>query len=379
VQVDVHLLAKEGIKVRGVVDTGTIMALVDPALAKYGAAGQIQTLWGEGHHQAWRFSFMFDYRNQKLRLENQRHSSQDVLTPFAVAFRAGISEANQRLYGSNDDIFPIVNEAIELCYSKSPVDIRHPTDGLMKRQAFLNWHPQKEDSKFGLNGRLRCQTIRRARGDFVEPYEDERSGQKRSLAERQKVAIEIYEKRFGSSASLPKSDDFRRAKLHIPMASWCQNCAAKDHAYDKCKEDKVPCDYPHGPGFVHSPHSLLMCPALHSACHDCKIRGHEDEDHRAGLRRSPMQLRQQFLVHAHRGLFTSIPFLYGHVALLPYHWTAGLGYARLGRNTTDLWTYAGLGARIPGELLEANRTALEQAQKNCDSTVWTYAPPKVNN
>ncbi len=176
---------------------------------------------------------------------------------------------------------------------------------------------------------------------------------------------------------LPGSNDFRWANLCIKMAMWCQNCGSKEHAFEKCPEVKVPCVYPHGPGSQSNPpHSLLMCPSLHSACFDCRIRGHVEADHEAGMQQSQMQLRQKFLAFAHRGYLTCVPFLYGQRELQPYHWQGGLGFSRLARNVVDLWTYGGLNARVPEEVLETVRPFLEQAQQNTDSTPETYLPLK---
>lgn len=365
VHIDVKLLEKEGIEVRGLVDTGTLMALVNPMEEKFGAQKQVETIWGKNVHQKWEIEFMAEYRMQKLNRKNQRHTMQDVLTPFAVLVKAAVIEAGVRMLDSTANIFPLMNEALELCYSKCPADIRHKTDGLIKPQAFRNWHPQFADTKFGLNSRLRTQTIRRARGSFVETIQGlETTSKATRVACAQLIWMDL---------DLPSSNDMRQANLFIRMQLRCQNCGLKDHSYNECSGQKNECLYPHGPGNVnHPPHSTLMCPVLHSACMECRIRGHSEADHAAGLEQSPMQLRQTFLRFAHRGLLTCLPYLSRVRELKPYHWSAGLGIARLGRNATDLWVYGNLADRIPDERLEEVQHYLEQAERNLKSTLSTY-------
>ena len=247
---------------------------------------------------------MSEYKTQRLSMANKRHSAQDVLTPFAVVLRAALNEANHRMYDASDNLFPLMNEAIELCYSRSPADIRHKQDGMIKPQAFRNWHPQYADTKFGLNCRLRVQGVRRARGSFVEPFDDRLGAEATDTKIKVECARQIW------PMDLPSSSDVRQANLFIRMAIRCQNCGSKEHLYDACREQKSRCDYPHGPSApVYPPHSTLMCPVLHSACLQCRVRGHREADHEEGLEQSPMQLRQTFLRYAHRGLFTCTPYL----------------------------------------------------------------------
>lgn len=368
IHLDVNLLAKEGIRVRGIIDSGTLMVLVDPQNKSFGAATQIATIWGKEHHQKWDKKFMAEYRTQKLSMPNQRHSIQDVLTPYAVALKAAVLEAGQRMYVDEDDVFPLINEALELCYSKCPADVRHPTDGLKKDQAFRNWHPQMADTKFGLNCRIRCQTIRRARGDLVETFENREGHRPIPMEDRIASAVKIW-----PGPEMPCSNDYKWANLFIRQNYRCQNCAAKTHSYDDCPEEKTKCVYPHGPGSQkHPPHSTLMCPSLHSACMQCRVRGHLRDDHDAGMQQSPMQLRQRFLEFAHLGFLTCVPFLYTVRRLEHYVWSATLGFARLMRNAPDLWIYAGLYATVPEELRQRVKPQLDQARRNLESTPATY-------
>ena len=72
---------------------------------------------------------------------------QDVLTPFATLFIAVGLEATQLGYKDTDNVAPLINQALELCYSCSPNDISQKH--IMSRQRYLI--PQIADSEFCLN------------------------------------------------------------------------------------------------------------------------------------------------------------------------------------------------------------------------------------
>ena len=92
-------------------------------------------------------------------------SSLILLTPFATLFLAVGLEATRLGYRRSDNVAPLINQANELCYSHSLNDVRQKI--IMARHRY--WIPQIADSEFCLNNRSKCQLIRRAKGDFVEP------------------------------------------------------------------------------------------------------------------------------------------------------------------------------------------------------------------
>ena len=368
---DVKLLQGLGVKVRGLVDTGTVMALLDPKSVRFGAKTQIQKVWGSGHHQDWLPFFMSDYEKQQLSDKNKRHSFQDVLTPFAILIKTAIQEAEMRMYGPADDIFPIINEALELSYSKSPKDLRHPSDGKITSEAFTMWHPPNVDSIFSLNGQFAVQRIRKARGDFVERFENRPAHLQETFQEKRAFALKMWPNNI-----LPSSNDMRWGNLGLKQYdARCHNCASRNHRREFCPLEKTACVYPHGPAsHQHGPHSTLMCPNLHDLCTECYIRGHCAADHAAGMNLSPYQLRQKFLQFAHLGRLTCLPFLYGERRLQSYHWVAGLNVNRLPRNPQDLWIYTGTGSRLSQELLDSLADLMERARDNLNSNPMTYKP-----
>jgi hypothetical protein len=107
-----------------------------------------------------------------------------------------------------------------------------------------------------------------------------------------------------------------------------------------------------------------------------------EQDHE-GLHKSPRQLREAFRKYCHRGLFTSLPFLYEHDGFIKnIHWKATLGATTLYRGQADLWMYKGLEYRLPQKMIDSKRDRRELAVRNLKTTPTTYefAPQiKVNH
>ena len=151
---DIKLMDEHGLKVRGLVDSGTLYMLVKPALidAGFGAKHQIEVIWPQKqYHQAYEWkSFGDALDRQKLPTKLLRHIIQDVLTPYGILYKAAIMRAEDLGMSEDDDVFPIANEALELCYSKSPRDVRqHPPS----RNPQSYWYPQEQESEFMLISR----------------------------------------------------------------------------------------------------------------------------------------------------------------------------------------------------------------------------------
>ena len=167
---DVALMRKLGLGVRGVVDSGALFMLVKPGTIEqgFGAKHQIKAIWPDegklSHHQPYDYkSFGPALDKQKITSKVGRHIIQDVLTPFGTLFNATIKQAEWLKYQDKDDVFPLLNEALELCYSKSPLDIRQQPSS---KDPHWYWFPQIENSEFRLNSREMIALIRRARGDL---------------------------------------------------------------------------------------------------------------------------------------------------------------------------------------------------------------------
>ena len=72
-----------------------------------------------------------------------------------------------------ENIFPALNEALKLCMSKSPADLRNENGGCLKPTLrknliddCLSW-----STPFQLNAHRFVQRVRRARGDLVENFD----------------------------------------------------------------------------------------------------------------------------------------------------------------------------------------------------------------
>ena len=156
------------------------------------------------------------------------------------------------------------------------------------------------------------------------------------------------------------------------MRDLCQNCGDDDHELKDCKGTLAACTYPHGGATIHHPHSILMCPWLHSFCHECHFNGHEANNHNVGLRFTPFELRQRFLSFSHLGLYTSLAFLSRDQRFRPSHWHSGLNSAPLGNNQRDLFLYEGPNSVVPENLQELRAPKLAVAASNLESKVYTY-------
>ena len=283
---------------------------------------------------------------------------QDVLTPFATLFMAVGLEATRLGYKGTDNVMPLITQALELCYSRSPNVVRQKH--ILSRHRY--WVPQISDSEFCLNNRSKCQLIRRARGTIIEPFDDSIT-----MTERRESAQNIYRNR-----PLPNNASMGSKNYFLKWVKNCQNCGRDDHMLPRCKEEFVPCVYPHTPRIKNPPHSTLMCPDLMSYCSYCKFRGHRDQEHaRFGLDKSPYELRETFKKYCHLGLLSCLPFLPN---IRNHHFRACLSATSMARGQPDLWLYGGPNASIPDAILHlpSSVNGRERAIANRYSNPFTY-------
>ena len=360
---DVGLMKAAGIDVRGVVDTGTLLLLLNPRPidAGSGAKHQIEAVWPNRNCHVpydWK-TFRKAFEQQRLTPKARRHVVQDVLTPFAVLFAAVIKRVLQDRCDDRD-IMPLVHEALELCYTKEPKDVRQRLDGRSFRQF---WIPPVQGSEFTLNSRTEMALIRRARGHYVERF----SGA--TMQEKEDSAREIWK---GNVIPCQRHLVFKAANWCFRQSEWCQNCASEEHKTSECPSRRTSCPIEHYKGINHPPHWILMCPQLHSFCHVCKIRGHLEQLH-PSLELTPRELRQDFMQHCHRSVYSSLPYLYEPGGPLNnHHWKASMMNQRMSRGQSDMWVYRGLNYSVPRDLADARARRQAVIESNLESTEATY-------
>lgn len=189
------------------------------------------------------------------------------------------------------------------------------------------------------------------------------------MTEREESAREIWRNR-----ELPcqRHIVFKDSNWCIRMSEWCQICAGRDHTTRRCNKKMVPCPVRHYQGIQHPPHTVLVCPQLHSYCHVCKLRGHMEQLH-PNLHQTPRELRQDFMAYCHQGFYTSLPYLYEHGGVIQnFHWKSTLMACRMTRGQGDMWLYRGLGYALPQDMVDARKAKQDLVRRNLDSTATTY-------
>jgi hypothetical protein len=117
---DVKILSDIGYDVRGLVDSGVLYTFIVPGTIEegFGAKRQNQVLWpGSTHFVPYEYrTFNTAYQRQKLTERARRHVIQDVILPYAILFEATCRRI-QHDNKAREDIFPYVNELLELAYT----------------------------------------------------------------------------------------------------------------------------------------------------------------------------------------------------------------------------------------------------------------------
>ena len=216
-----------------------------------------------------------------------------------------------------------------------------------------------------MNSRSKCQLIRHARGDIIEPFDS-----CMSVDERKKCALEIWK-----NLPLPSSAQMKSKNYFMKETKSCQNCGSKAHLLVDCRFDFKPCDYPHIGILPVLEHSAYMCPDLMAYCSLCCIRGHRQQEHQEHVvEETPLELRQRFKKFAHLGKYSSIPFLFRTPGFKDFHFRASVSATSLSRAQPDIWLYHGRFATIPEQAFEKTEAERIRVTKNLDSTkdtvVW---------
>jgi hypothetical protein len=360
---DVKILDNIGYDVRGLVDSGVLYTFISPGTVEegFGAKKQNQVLWpGSNHYVPYEFwTFNHAYQRQKLTERARRHVVQDVILPYAILFEA----ACQRVMQDNKpqtDIFPYVNELLELSYTREPTFVRAKEP---KESAREYWLPPVSGNEYDLNTKSDCSLIRRARAAHIKNYDGP------NMQERKQSAEAIWQSRELPST---RNKAFRVSNWSLVLIQYCNNCGDPLHKTQDCPTPMVPCAVPHYPGVKWQNHSVLCCPQLHSRCTICRMRGHIDQQHPL-LEQTPREFREDFWRYCHLGLYTSLPYLYETDGpLRAHHWKANLMQNRQPRGLGDLWIYKGPEYRFPQLYIDQVAAARQTVAGNLMSTIYTY-------
>jgi hypothetical protein len=187
---------------RGVVDFQMLITLVRLATIQSGIEFCTQYVWGDDTERKeyeagylkvdipeenkirikWATGFNWYYQREDWEKLSLYHSCQDVLTPFAILVKIAleITEIQGQAEEEHENIFIIMNEALELCLSKAPADIRNPRNDFLatvvKEEKLVNWindEAVEHCTPFQFNSHALVQRIRRARVDLVEFHVNE--------------------------------------------------------------------------------------------------------------------------------------------------------------------------------------------------------------
>jgi hypothetical protein len=366
---------------RNVVDVQTLITLVRPDTKECGIDFCTKYVWEDKTDLAevlrvkWTRFFNSGYLSENMKDLSLKHSVQDVLTPFAILVKIGLEIADLRgdTDEPNENIFHTMNEALELCVSKAPADIRNEGHNNLVRTKeegkLLNWiNDEAIDycTPFQFNSHYLVHRIRRARSDLIEYYDTGLTWEE--INDLALIHIDLLKGR------MPISNELNYLDLRFHLMDHCAHCGSQDHESDLCLEHTAPCYYQHGPDIILPTHSIVCCPALHAFCKVCQTRGHLSEVHGKGWK-SAAQLRRLFLENAPFGLFTSLPYLVRDLAtsanILPHHFRLGFNGKRLVQSFGDYWLYGGLG-RIGPKEKELGKRYRETSTRNLLSTPLKY-------
>ena len=322
---DVKELDKAGIRVRGWADSQLVYrAFVNQNGSKCGTDGQATDLgfetypfWNKNAKKFEEKGCHFDYPHLSIR--EILHATQDVRIPAACLLKAAILQAQATNMTEDENVYPVVMEAIDLVKSLD-------TEGRLENLNNLeyNWRPETykclqinpHPRPSHLNKTAVVSRMKKARADFVEPAFEE--GKRPTDEELTKVINKFWQKE-----KLPGRGTAGRSNYHRGYEKVCQNCGSYQHKINACPNLLVPCQYPHSK--TTEPHAILTCPELSQFCIRCFTRGHFCEAHNIYTKR---QLENNFLRHCHQGLFTCFPYHElisdQRCKLLNYHWMFSL-------------------------------------------------------
>jgi hypothetical protein len=164
--------------IRNAVDLQTLLLIANPTSDQCGIEAATRYVWepidGEPLRTKWSFKFNPQYVVEKMEKECLRHSVQDLVVPYAIMLKVALEITKLRQTDAYVNIFPALNEALELCMSKSPANLRNENGGCLKptlRKNLINDDCLSWSTPFQLNAHRFVQLIRRARGDLIENFD----------------------------------------------------------------------------------------------------------------------------------------------------------------------------------------------------------------
>jgi hypothetical protein len=243
---DLAHLKKNGFsEFRGVVDVQTLITLIRPATKQSGIEFCTQYVWGDDEEKneyeagyekisvpkkskiriEWSTGFNTFYEREHWKGFSLYHSCQDVLTPFAILVKIALEITGLRgqAENENENIFITMNEALELCLSKAPADIRNPNNDslarVVKEEKLVNWindEAVEHCTPFQFNSHALVQRIRRARSDLVEHHVNELRWD-----EIQTLALHHLDLLNGR---MPFSNELKFIDLRFHIMDHCAHC-----------------------------------------------------------------------------------------------------------------------------------------------------------
>ena len=238
------------------------------------------------------------------------HMRQNVRIPMALLLFAAYEYGHKCLkLEKGDSMFPIIWEIIDLTRTKVPEDL--PSRDYTKPFGWGTTTIRNNDytRHKNLADPWEIRFYRELHADFPDVQIDDE--EKNS---RKEIARELWERQGPGEGhlGLPDKKEWRKSPNKL-LEERCSRCAKKKHVTEKekgsCEEDSI-CDYPPCKDLNRQIvlHSICACPALHHFCRICFTRGHFEVSHQKAW--TDRQLRHQFFKHSHRGLYTSIPYLF---------------------------------------------------------------------
>lgn len=248
------------------------------------------------------------------------HIQMNVRLPLAIACAAVLEFAEARNLDEDSQGYPILWEALDLVRGKVAEDLEVSSTPIENWVAGETVAEHQKHRK--LNDARELTFLRQAQADFVEEFYD--------VKEKIGEVFSMYVKSDRRVFRLPPKEVARRNQVRAYLAKACAGCGSDLHPVRRCPKvgkEGLYCPYPHDGQDQFEAHTLRTCPALHSFCGICYIRGHHRSVHKEKIF-TQRELRHRFHTFQAAGLLTSIPLLaadnLGRVLMNGQHFRFGL-------------------------------------------------------
>jgi len=282
-----------------------------------------------------------DHKSSNLKEDHDDplcHVLQRVLTPLAFTFLVALKAPHVR--SRRDDVFPVVNDALELCWAKYTFGafdaVRFTRPEKVVSQFWVSDHSSPSQIN-QLNSQSEVQMVRAARQFFLEP---EVVPLDEAIANAVAVHNDVSQRDASDASNVNNvskdgvckvsqgdaTDDHTFADVSkrdvrnvvkvskrdiINLADNCRYCGKLSHSTDNCQDvgNFQFCPYPHHCS-IYPSHSIRTCPTLHAFCNTCHVRGHKSVSHeQRSIKASAGELRREFRKFASFGVGTSPIFI----------------------------------------------------------------------